>query len=185
MTKAFLHGRTEAIRTVQTALGEVCRDVRSSEAKTEQKLDALRKACDGHSKLSRACAGGKGHDRHLYAMYNLWKKHQAETGSKDAVPAIFTDAGYAKLNHTVVSTSNCGNPALRMFGFGPVVPDGFGIGYIIKDDGITVCASSKHLQTKRYLDTLQAYLLDTQRMIIELYKAANVRSRSTYIDHAG
>ncbi len=72
-----------------------------------------------------------------------------------------------------------------MFGFGPVVPDGFGIGYIIKDDGITVCASSKHLQTKRFLDTLEAYLVDTQRMVIELYKAANVRSRSTYIDHAG
>ena len=31
-----------------------------------------------------------------------------------------------------------GNPALRMFGFGPVCADGFGIGYIIKDDNMQV-----------------------------------------------
>ncbi|EST07791.1 Acyltransferase ChoActase/COT/CPT [Kalmanozyma brasiliensis GHG001] len=180
MTKAFLHGRTEAIRTVQPHSAKFV-ETYVSGAKNEAKIDALRKACDGHAKLSRACASGQGHDRHLYALHNLWKKHN----EKAATPAIFTDAGYAKLNHTVVSTSNCGNPALRMFGFGPVVPDGFGIGYIIKDDGITVCASSKHLQTKRFLDTLESYLLQTQTMIIELYKSANVRSRSTYIDHAG
>ena len=186
MTKAFLHGRTEAIRTVQPHSAKFVETYISSEASIEAKIDALRKACDGHAKLSRACAGGQGHDRHLYALYNLWKKNQeSSSGAKLAPPAIFTDAGYAKLNHTVVSTSNCGNPALRMFGFGPVVPDGFGIGYIIKDDGITVCASSKHLQTQRFLDTLQAYLLQTQQMIIEMYKAANVRSRATYIDHAG
>ncbi|SAM81102.1 related to carnitine acetyl transferase FacC [Ustilago bromivora] len=188
MTKAFLHGRTEAIRTVQPHSAEFVETYISSDAKVEAKLDALREACDGHSKLSKACASGKGHDRHLYALYNLWKKLQAESSpgsAKTDPPAIFTDAGYAKLNNTIVSTSNCGNPALRMFGFGPVVPDGFGIGYIIKDDGITVCASSKHLQTKRFLDTLEAYLLDTQSMIIETYKAANVRAKSTYIDHAG
>ena len=182
MTKAFLHGRTEAIRTVQPHSAKFVETYVSPDAKSEAKIDALRKACEGHAKLSKACASGQGHDRHLYALHNLWKRDH--TGNATP-PAIFTDAGYAKLNHTVVSTSNCGNPALRMFGFGPVVPDGFGIGYIIKDDGITVCASSKHLQTKRFLDTLEAYLLDTQRMIIELYKAANVRSKSTYIDHAG
>lgn len=185
MTKAFLHGRTEAIRTVQPYSAKFVETYTSPDTKTEAKLDALRKACDGHSKLSRACAGGQGHDRHLYALQNLWKKLQSDASKTDPDPAIFTDAGYAKLNHTVVSTSNCGNPALRMFGFGPVVPDGFGIGYIIKDDGVTICASSKHLQTKRFLDTLQIYLIDIQRMIIETYKAANTRSHATYIDHAG
>ncbi|PWY98473.1 acyltransferase ChoActase/COT/CPT [Testicularia cyperi] len=185
MTKAFLHGRTEAIRTVQPHSAKFVETYISPDAKVEAKLDALRKACDGHSKLSRACAGGQGHDRHLYALHNLWKKQQAEAGKSDSVPAIFTDAGYGTLNHTVISTSNCGNPALRMFGFGPVVPDGFGIGYIIKDDGITICASSKHLQTKRFLDTLEGYLRETQRMIIETYKAANTRAQATYIDHAG
>lgn len=39
---------------------------------------------------------------------------------------------WKKLSLNVISTSNCGNPSLRLFGFGPVCPQGFGIGYIIK-----------------------------------------------------
>lgn len=62
MTKSFLHGRTEAIRTVQPWTVNFTKVLRSS-AKPEEKLDALRKACEGHSKLSKACAGGQGHDR--------------------------------------------------------------------------------------------------------------------------
>jgi carnitine O-acetyltransferase len=41
-----------------------------------------------------------------------------------------------------LSTSNCGNPALRMFGFGPVSAQGFGIGYIIKDHEIAYCVGA-------------------------------------------
>jgi len=40
---------------------------------------------------------------------------------------------YARLRYDVISTSNCGGYALASFGFGPSVPDGFGIGYILKD----------------------------------------------------
>ncbi|EPQ29033.1 uncharacterized protein PFL1_03323 [Pseudozyma flocculosa PF-1] len=185
MTKAFLHGRTEAIRTVQPHSLDFVESYVSSDTKIEDKLAALKRACDGHSKLSRACATGNGHDRHLYALLAVFKKQQAENGADEPVPELFRDPGYATLSHTVLSTSNCGNPALRIFGFGPVAPDGFGIGYIIKDDGITVCASSKHLQTKRYLEALEGYLVRTQHMIVEHYKAANVRAKDTYIDHAG
>jgi hypothetical protein len=51
---------------------------------------------------------------------------------KPEIPALFYDPGYAQLGHSTLSTSNCGNPSLRLFGFSAVVPDGFGIGYIIK-----------------------------------------------------
>jgi hypothetical protein len=54
------------------------------------------------------------------------------------LPSIFTDPGWAVLNTSILSTSNCGNPALRLFGFGPVAADGYGIGYIIKEDGISM-----------------------------------------------
>lgn len=46
------------------------------------------------------------------------------------VPEIFTDPGYGLLGTSVLSTSNCGNPALRLFGFGPVTPEGYGIGQL-------------------------------------------------------
>lgn len=80
-------------------------------------------------------------------------------------PAIFNDAGWDKINNTIISTSNCGNPCLRHFGFGPTSGDGFGIGYIIKDDSISICASSKHRQTARLMHTLESYLLEIRKLL--------------------
>ena len=81
------------------------------------------------------------------------------------MPAIFADAGWDKINNTILSTSNCGNPSLRQFGFGPTSGDGFGIGYIIKDDSIAICASSKHRQTQRFVDALESYLLEIRKLL--------------------
>lgn len=81
------------------------------------------------------------------------------------MPALFSDNGWEKMNNTILSTSNCGNPALRHFGFGPVSGDGFGIGYIIKEDSISVCASSKHRQTKRFIDSMESYLNEIRRLL--------------------
>ena len=87
-------------------------------------------------------------------------------------PKFFESSGWQALNHTVLSTSNCGNPALRHFGFGPVVPDGFGIGYVIKDDGLQYSISSKHRQTKRYAHALNNVLLEFEKIMKPL---SNVR----------
>jgi len=82
-----------------------------------------------------------------------------------SMPPLFADAGWDKINTTVLSTSNCGNPSLRQFGFGPTSGDGFGIGYIIKDASVSVCASSKHRQTARFIDALEAYFLEIRKLL--------------------
>ena len=46
---------------------------------------------------------------------------------KQTMPTTFTDSHWA--------TSNCGNPTLKLFGFGPVAAGGYGIGYGIKEGG--------------------------------------------------
>jgi carnitine O-acetyltransferase len=124
------------------------------------KVSALRKACEHHVKLTRECSQGLG-DRHLYAIYCLVQRQlqnklegepngitsfshprsQSPSHKVDKMPAIFSDPGYALLDMPILSTSNCSNPALRLFGFGPEVAGGYGIGYIIKEDGISMCAA--------------------------------------------
>lgn len=135
MTKAFLHGRTEAIRSVQPASLAFVQAYTSLDDKVTKanKIEKLRKACESHVKLSKACATGHGFDRHLYALNCITKQLMEEDklpNLKGELPNIFRDRGYATLNHTVLSTSNCGNPALRLFGFGPVAPDGFGCEFL-------------------------------------------------------
>ncbi|ODQ53229.1 acyltransferase ChoActase/COT/CPT [Saitoella complicata NRRL Y-17804] len=200
MTKAFLHGRTEAIRSVTDQSVEFTRKF-CEDYPAEEKVNALRKACENHVKLTRTCSAGLGQDRHLYALFCIWRRRlmgnggdsdptangekannenrptspdddiksessgTGGSGNSDAIPAIFNDVAWDKLNTTIISSSNCGNPSLRLFGFGPVSAEGFGIGYIIKDNSISICASSKHRQTSRFLDTLQSYLLEVRGML--------------------
>ncbi|KAF8650062.1 hypothetical protein AX16_005426 [Volvariella volvacea WC 439] len=194
MTKAFLHGRTEAIRSIQPESVAFTKTFYSDSSPAE-KVSALRKACERHVKLTKECSQGLGQDRHLYALYCLLQRQlsgnldpspddPADHFPISKMPAIFTDPGWSTLGTSILSTSNCGNPALRLFGFGPVAADGFGIGYIIKENGLSICATSKHLQTRRFLDTLQGYLLDIQRVLIHLHKSANERP-APFIDHVG
>lgn len=188
MTKQFYHGRTEAIRTVSQESNLFVRKFFDSSVLDEVKLGYLLKACEQHSDQTRRCSQGRGVDRHLFGLFSIWKRYFPDSktdseGSDETVvgdakhnqqhfqnlPAIFADAGWDKLNNTIMSTSNCGNPALRLFGFGPTLPNGFGIGYIIKDDSISICASSKHRQTERFLVTLESYLVEIQRMTQEVH----------------
>ncbi|KAI0416399.1 Choline/Carnitine o-acyltransferase-domain-containing protein [Xylaria grammica] len=239
MTKSYLHGRTEAIRSVTD---ESVNFVQAfwADNPAETKVEALRKACEQHVNSTRQCAKGEGCDRHLYALFCLWQRYVNEQTSQASssdgfssptdngstlesvvgspgndsinsidmdmqprqrgysttsnprsrdyhpVPAVFADAGWDRLNTTILSTSNCGNPSLRQFGFGPTSGDGFGIGYIIKDEGINICVSSKHRQTKRFVDALESYLLEIRRVLrITGRKAASAKqTRAREIDPA-
>ncbi len=227
MTKVYLHGRTEAIRTVTTESVDFVQTF-WAENPALQKVEALRRACQKHTANTRECSKAQGCDRHLYALFSVWQKALDEDGAEAAssngmssngysspveggserdpasvvgspgrnsvlsidgdeirsnsnrarnnssptrggtsnnMPLIFADGGWDKLNTTIISTSNCGNPSLRHFGFGPTSGDGFGIGYIIKDEGISICASSKHRQTKRFVDALESYLMEIRRIL--------------------
>lgn len=206
MTKVFLHGRTEAVRTVTPETVDFVRTF-WGENPAERKIDALRTATQKHTTMTKDCSKGQGQDRHLYALYCLWQRSFDEGLFQDnssnggysspgegvespklsevsedgfssnsgsirglraaapPTPAIFSDPGWDKINNTVLSTSNCGNPCLRHFGFGPTSADGFGIGYIIKDESISFCASSKHRQTARLMHALESYLLEIRKLL--------------------
>ena len=249
MTKVYLHGRTEAIRSVTPESVEFVQKF-WAENPAQQKVDALKKACQKHTANTKECAKAQGCDRHLYALFSVWQRALDEDGAEAAssngmssngysspvdagsgsasvvgspgrnsivsengdelrsnsnrargnsspyrgqhsnMPLIFADGGWDKLNNTILSTSNCGNPSLRQFGFGPTTGDGFGIGYIIKDEGISICASSKHRQTKRFVDALESYLLEIRRVLRSTQrntspKASRAREASSNRPHAG
>ena len=214
MTKQFYHGRTEAVRTVSPESNLFVRKFFDPNMPNAEKLKFLSEACKKHSEQTKRCSVGEGVDRHLFALFCIWRRYVSGELNSDfeatnmqeddtvvcdqrsessehtvggnnepnlksdltSLPAIFADSGWDKLNNTILSTSNCGNPSLRLFGFGPVSANGFGIGYIIKDDSISICASSKHRQTSRFLVTLDSYLDEVYRIYKEVNEAAEVHA---------
>jgi carnitine O-acetyltransferase len=168
LTKSFYHGRTEAMRPATSEAKALCEIMFSPNAADGQKSSALRRAIQAHSQFVKECARGMGVDRHLFALKCIAERHDLP------IPSFFQSEPWKMLNHTILSTSNCGNPSLRLFGFGPVVPDGLGIGYIIKDNSIHYSISSKHRQNKRYAFALEGVLKDLASLL-ERSTAAPVR----------
>jgi carnitine O-acetyltransferase len=159
LTKQFYHGRTEAMRSTTLQAKKLCEVWCDPNSTATAKLEVLRVATKEHSRLVTECAGGKGVDRHMFALKSI-----ADTIG-EPTPSFFQCDAWKSLNHTVISTSNCGNPSLRLFGFGPVVSDGLGCGYIIKDHGISYALTSKSRQTQRYARTLETVLKEIQSVL--------------------
>jgi len=107
------------------------------------------------------CQSGKGVDRHLGGLAYMQMLDQKNI----KMPELFSSKAYKTLKSDILSTSNCGNPSLRMFGFGPVCEYGFGVGYIIKENGLQFCVSSHHRQTSRFIKTLKSYLLSVKTIL--------------------
>ncbi len=86
------------------------------------------------------------------------------------LPEMFLDKNYGLLFASVLSTSNCGSNSLDLFGFGPVVDSGFGLGYMIHPTSLHVCVTNFHGQVTKqsYLTTFPLKIL--KHLYIYIFK---------------
>ncbi|EDO18066.1 hypothetical protein Kpol_1045p53 [Vanderwaltozyma polyspora DSM 70294] len=166
MTKTFQNGRTEAIRSVTLESKNFVKSLFDKDATDEDCINFLHEACKKHSHITKECSIGLGQDRHLYALYCIYKERFEDTLP---IPIIFRDKSWKILNKNILSTSNCGNPCLKNFGFGPVTPNGFGIGYVIRDESISIVVSSKHRQTQRFVSLIERAFLEVDHIFQRQY----------------
>lgn len=162
-TVAFMHGRTETIRSASdaslafadqaaAALAAAARAAAAPaqpgsapprDGGSDARLRALlAAACAAQSETTRWCQQGLGHERHLLALRALALERAAGADGGSPLPQIFSDAGWAALTTSTLSTSCLRSESIRGFSFGPVVPHGYGIAYIYDSDGVTVNVTS-------------------------------------------
>lgn len=136
-TRLFRRGRTETVRSCTTEAAAMVRLMDDKRATHAQRRAAFDAACAAHLKLMREACAGRGCDRHLLGLRVL----AAEWGEPE--PALLSDALVARSMRFRMSSSNT-NPAaaVRMGGFTPVCPDGYGICYCTQPDSIVVALSS-------------------------------------------
>lgn len=158
MTKMYDHGRTEAQRSCTLEALEFAR-LFCSDAPNSAKIAAFRAAMAAQVTGTKLCAKGKGVDRHLMVLAKLAEREGMP------MPDLYSSPGYREMTHNVLSTSNCGNPSLRLFGFAPVVPDGYGIGYLIKNDGVQFSISSFCRQTSRFQELLRRSMTEIRELL--------------------
>ena len=85
--------------------------------------------------MTKNAAQGEGWDRHFFALKGLAAKEGMP------VPQIFQDPAFQNINHIILSTSTLASTNFGVGGFCPVVPDGYGLGYQIRQQDLGVCSS--------------------------------------------
>nr|XP_023028617.1 carnitine O-palmitoyltransferase 2, mitochondrial-like [Leptinotarsa decemlineata] len=150
-TAAFKHGRTETVRPCTMPTKAFTLAINSKNKPAVSELKNMISDCSKlHNQLTREAAMGQGFDRHLFAL----KKFADKTNT---FCNIFDDPAYSMINHIILSTSTLNSPAIFAGGFGPVVRDGLGVGYIIKEDelGVLVTSYSPYQNGLDFIDALQ------------------------------
>ncbi|KAF5300377.1 hypothetical protein FQR65_LT00998 [Abscondita terminalis] len=129
-TSAFRHGRTETIRPCTTATKNYCLAINKSSNK--ELLQMIKECSKTHGQLTKEAAMGQGFDRHLFALKLL---------ASDTID-LYEDPAYKFINYNIISTSTLSSSVIGLGAFGPVVKDGFGIGYSIWDNNLGTLVTS-------------------------------------------
>jgi carnitine O-acetyltransferase len=145
----FLHGRTEAMRSVTPESVDFCRLMVSDGTSDQEKIQSLKKAAAVHVERVKECRKGNGVDRHLLGLKKIYELFGENLGIHKE-PEIFRSAGYRTLCYNKLSTSTSGYSGLSLCGFGPVVEDGFGIRYLTRSDQLNLCVSCRSLRSKEH-----------------------------------
>jgi carnitine O-acetyltransferase len=153
-TKRFLHGRTEAMRCVSAESVAFVRSLRIQPCRTHAAQDLLRQAIANHTATVKRCQEGHGVDRHLLGLRRMLEP-------REQLPALFSDKGYGTLSRSVLSTSALRDTAgVELTCFGPVVDEGFGLSYTIRDDAICCAITNFHGLAAAYAEELERALLE-------------------------
>ncbi|KAH8349937.1 hypothetical protein KR084_009842 [Drosophila pseudotakahashii] len=154
-TSAFRHGRTETMRPCTQATRDFCEAILQPERNkpTAGELRGMIDKCSQvHGQLTKEAAMGQGFDRHLFAL-----RHTAQ---KEGIPLpdLYETEAYKRINNNIISTSTLGSDALLAGSFGPVVRNGFGIGYSIQNDfaGAIVTTYKNQADGKVFIDSLES-----------------------------
>jgi len=140
MTRLYLHGRTETVRSFTQELKDFVLAMNDPESTVEERREFMKAAANKHQNKYRDCMSGQGIDRHLFSLYivcrgqghdSLFLKGALKMPwmlSTSQQPQQQMARGFNPAVPEVKDTLSPGG------GFGPVSDIGYGISYMIPDD---------------------------------------------------
>lgn len=164
--RTYYQGRTECLRPSNAENLALAKTIEQG-ASAEQIYALMQTAAAAHTQRMRLAQQGKGFERHLYGLQQVYQQYGQELGIQSP-PELFADEGYRLLTDNFISTSNITSPLLRSCAFAPVTEEGYGIAYMLFQDKIVINLSS-HSPNSSQAKLLLANLLSTLK---ELHKLA-------------
>ncbi|XP_060076491.1 carnitine O-palmitoyltransferase 1, liver isoform-like [Ylistrum balloti] len=175
MTRFYLNGRTETVRSLTCESASFVRAFRDPTVDREEKLKLFRKACTVHQKMYRDAMTGQASDRHLFALYVVSKGLGYECDFlKNALTLPWTLSTSQQPQQQIARSPDCNLPQYKDMlcpggGFGPVSDDGYGVSYMIPGDKkvffhVSAKNSTPGTSASKFMDQLFETLQEMREM---------------------
>lgn len=126
MTRKFQRGRTETNRTVSEDSVAFVKAMGDANISNVEKIAKFRAALKTQGAYMGQATNAHGVDRHLFGLKNSLRPNETK-------PSLFADPSFAYSSHWYLSTSQLASEYFDGYGWGQVVPDGFGIAYMVNN----------------------------------------------------
>eukprot|EP00095_Tigriopus_kingsejongensis_P010617 maker-scaffold795_size96016-snap-gene-0.24 protein:Tk10617 transcript:maker-scaffold795_size96016-snap-gene-0.24-mRNA-1 annotation:"carnitine o-acetyltransferase isoform x2" len=154
--RIFRRGRTDIIRSCSkesVAFAQIMLDNSQSSTK---KYQAIETALKSHNTFAKMTAAGQAFDRHLLGLKMVAQENGVE------VPEFFKDPGFTRSLYHRLSTSQVSGKSESFVCFGPLVMDGYGCCYNIRDYdfliGLSAMKSCPETNVSTFHDVLEECL---------------------------
>jgi carnitine O-acetyltransferase len=145
-TRRYWKGRTETIRVVTSQSDAFVSAMDDPHVSCEDRKQLFDAAAKAHIALAKAAGTGEGVDRHMLGEPPLssWRVSCMLTSKRglklclkegEPVPELYNDPLYKRSGNWVLSTSAIFSDHFPVYGWGEVVPEGFGVAYMTGYDG--------------------------------------------------
>lgn len=142
-TRRFQLGRTEVLRSASYQTKEWVASMMNPTVSAHERFRLFQQAASRHVQYASWASFGQGVDRHLFGLKKLLK-------DGEELPKLFQDYAYGETSHWELSTSQLSSPYFDGWGYGEVVPDGYGLSYAIGPEYVrwSITCSKTHPEGK-------------------------------------
>jgi carnitine O-acetyltransferase len=165
-TRKFAFGRTETGRSVSCESVAFVKAMEDPTISSADKVALCKAAIAYHGKYMKEASEGRGVDRHLLGLRLLVKPNEPK-------PSIFVDPSYSYSCHWNLSTSQLTSEYYDGYGWGEVVPDGYGLAYMIKENSIHVNMTS----LKQGAERLRHFMIEALQDMRVAFEATMASSK--------
>ncbi|GAV53561.1 hypothetical protein ZYGR_0AK00630 [Zygosaccharomyces rouxii] len=168
-TRGFKNSRSCFIDIQSDELLELCREFITSSLDDVSKLNKFLKACKLHIQKVKNAKAGDGFEKHFNALRCLFKFNEhygisLDSNDSKVGESIFESPVLSPFLEPEFLAANCGNAATTAFAITPDIPNGFGVGYTIKDDCCDLTVTSQFRQGGRLMFMLNWVLSEISKM---------------------
>ncbi|EDO18383.1 hypothetical protein Kpol_1013p55 [Vanderwaltozyma polyspora DSM 70294] len=172
-TRGFKNSRSAFINLQSKELLELCQVFISNSLSGPGKLKMFVQACKLHHEKVKEAKVGKSFEKHFNALKHLYRFHEHfgiefTVEEEKIAKNVFENSLIEPFSSPELIVANCGSAATSTFGITPAIPQGFGIGYIIKNDQCDLTVTSQFRQGKRLMFMLNWVLNELRDYLREL-----------------